>query len=202
MTTTHPAMLDTMREKLAEIEKELREALLWDRYARSESTQNLMVEHFLQNGNIILHGGEPSTKAPQLYDVCDAARHFGNKVLGEVGDNLRKLLKSIAVDSHSSRDHEYAMNNACHCVDMLMSLWFAEKVLEVNIAAAEIVEDDTEQLERTRKDLQDIGENYRREMATPAGLRVLEGLRLDCNYIQNRRAMLPSDVEVPWFLRD
>lgn len=191
---THP-MMDTMVAELAEIEKELKNDLRWDRNARSEATQNMLIEQFLQAGKIVLHGGALPCKFTE--HVCDAARYFGYRVLGDVGDEQRKLLAQISSDSTSPVDREYAMNCACGCVDMLMAIWYADVCLEAHIRAAEVVEDDTEQLERARKDLQDIGENYRREMATPAGIKVLQLLKADCNYIQNRRAMLPSDVEVP-----
>lgn len=198
MKTIHPEMMEAMQDELAGIEKELTAELLWDRDARGDNTQNLLIEQFLQAGKIVLYGGELPTKFSN--EVCDAARYFGYKVLSEVGDEQRKLLATISQDAKSPADHEFAMNNACHCVDMLMSLVYADACLAAHIKAAEMVEDDTEMLERARKDTQDIGENYRREMATPEGMKMLKLLRDDCNYIQNFKAMLPAVVEVPWFL--
>ena len=183
--------------RLLEIETDLYEALLWDRPALKESTQALLVEQFLRAGHLVLHGGElPRRFAAR---VVDAARYFGHKVLAEVGEDHRQLLATIAKDSNSAVDHEYAMNCACSCVDTLMALWGSDMCLEAHINAAS-EDDDTEQLERARKDLHDIGENYRREMATPAGMKVLQLLKADCNYIQNRKAMLPAGSNVPWFL--
>lgn len=187
-----------LEDKLAALDADCRLALLTDRTAATEATQNLLIERFLLVGEIVYSGAPLATKYEQYF--VSAARWCGYRFLQESSAQLQEQLVKIAADSKSAADHEFAMNNACHCVDMLMALVFADACLQAHIIVLTAHDEDTEQVERAQSDLQDIGENYQREMRSPAGLKVLQLLKADCNYIQNRKSAVPAGTAIPWFL--
>lgn len=205
MTSVYLAGLtsaDEWQEDLAETLKAYREAHLWDRHDLHEPTQRLMTDFLVKIGRLVLHKVEFELPELAVHQLQDAARHFGNDILGKVGDDQRRQLAQILVDSNNPSRREYAADCACGVVDTAMTIWYADQALRAYRQKAESEDDEdlVEQIERAREDLEQACSNYYTGLQTADGFEMLQWAAKVDTSISNQRVRLPAGTEIPWWL--
>ncbi len=195
-------MFNTWKDELVRAEVDLRDALLWDKSMRADSTKLALVAFLCQIGKLLLHRVE--FKLPELswIEASAAARDMGNQILGRCGPEQEELIARIHRDLRDPTEGEYAFSCAASVVDELMGLLYADTALARYRDAAEKADDPdlAELYEKAREDLATIATSYNDGLMSDSGKQVLKWLAASTNYIANHRAMLPEGVEVPWFL--
>ena len=195
-------MFNAWKDDLVRAEVDLRDALLWDKSTRADSTKLALVVFLYQVGRLVLHKVE--FKLPELswIEASAAARYIGNKILGQCGPEQEELIARIQRDLRDPVENEYAFSCAASVVDELMGLLYADAALARYRDEADRADDPdlAELYEKAREDLATIATSYNDGLAGESGKQVFKWLASTTNYIANHRAMLPEGVEVPWFL--
>lgn len=182
---------------------ELKESLRGDRYMLRESSQALGIWFLHALGKVLVQDPQRELPEFEIKLIADAGRHAGNKVLEDVGSDLKKHLDSWRDDMRSAHDTDYAQDFACGLVDELMAHGYVQRALEAYLKAIDEDDDssDREILTRELENFKTIAKVFEDGVkGHENGIRALTWAAKNTHYVTNIRATLPEGVVVPWYL--
>lgn len=172
-------------------------ANFWDQHNLREDTQRKLIAVIVEIGRRTVLKENFELPALVLNDIADAARHFGNDILGQSGSEQVELMRSIL----HNRD-TYAAKKAQNIVDTALRIWYVDQAVVAYKHEAEEFDDEDlgTRLFQVREDLERVCSNYYANLRTETGITLLWWLEQTTGYLSAQRALLPPDQEVPLWL--